>query len=83
MRDIIYGILVRLYSRLYGYDQCDWMADHIADKINAGEFTTKQDIKMYVWYQTSGGGVAELAAQRIHEALPHLISDETVETRNK
>lgn len=83
MRDVIYDILVKHYARLYGYSECDRMTEHIADKIISGEFTTRMDIQMYVWMQTSGGGVAESVGWYVHQALPHLISDEGVETRNK
>ena len=83
MRDIIYNILVRYYARLYGYWLCDAMAEYIADKINSGEFTTRKDVQMYVWMNTSGGGVAEEVGWAVHEALPHLISAEGKETRWK
>lgn len=82
MRDIIYNILVKYYGRMYGYDMCERMTEYIADKIEDEKFTTRADIQMYVWMNTSGGGVAELVGWAVHEALPHLISDSKYETRN-
>lgn len=75
MRDIIYNILVKYYHRLYGYDTCDFMANKIVDRLNDGTFKTREDIKMYIWINTSGGGVAEASSAEIQAALPHLIED--------
>lgn len=82
MRDIVYNILAKYYGPLYGLGLCENMADQICERIIEGKFTSRADIQMYVWMNTSGGGVAESVGWEMHELLPHLISDSKYETRD-
>jgi hypothetical protein len=76
MKDRIYKVLVKYYGRMYGENLCEVLAEFIAERMNDNSFRTKRDVQTYLHMNTTGGGVAEMAATDIVNEFPMMFRRE-------
>lgn len=71
MNKRIYDIIDEFYGGLYGGPLCEIMTQRVEDMVREG--TKWSYIRMYLWHNTSGGGVSIRAADTIYNAFPEKI----------
>jgi len=72
-KDVIEQVLLSNYRRMGGAMLCDYMAKYIDEHWekwqNDSWSTLNDEIRNYIWMNTSGGGVAQDSADRIEAAV--------------
>jgi len=89
MRDKIFAVLQEVYARdpddddSYAWDVNAWLADRLETYLTDGETTwygtkppNRRELINQIWMNWSGGGTAEIAADKILQALDMELRDD-------